>query len=197
MYLVQSESSSQILFYLLYISQSPRLTLYGNSTDCRVSVVIGRRWLIFGNLSLEIGNWSQGPWNLDLSPHTPGLYNQKILSSKDILIHHSPLFQQRSPFKILNFLIKTFSLFQFLSQEDFSSLQSWVEVNNKYIVKKIVLFLDWIFMEKIRVATQPILSLELVLGGEKVRVKKYSIPPTLTMIEGQTKEVELWHHLTV
>ena len=46
-------------------------------------------------------------------------------------------------------------------------------------------------MGKIRVATQPILSLELVLGGEKVRVKKYSIPPTLTMIEGQTKEVEL------
>ena len=38
-------------------------------------------------------------------------------------------------------------------------------------------------------ATRPVLSLELVLGGKKVRVKKSSLPPTLTMIEGQTKEV--------
>ena len=44
-------------------------------------------------------------------------------------------------------------------------------------------------MKKIRVATRPVLSLELVLGGKKVRVKKSSITPTLTMIEGQTKEV--------
>ena len=38
-------------------------------------------------------------------------------------------------------------------------------------------------------ATKPIISLELVLGGKKVRVKKSSPPPTLTMIDGQTKEV--------
>ena len=46
-----------------------------------------------------------------------------------------------------------------------------------------------ILLKKIRVATRPVLSLELVLGGKKVRVKKSSLPPTLTMIEGQTKEV--------
>jgi len=89
------------------VCSNTRLSLSGNSTDCRVSVVIGRR--------------DHGTWTCLLT-----------------------------------------------LQEDFSSLRSWVEI---------------------RVETRPILSLELVLGGKKVRVKKSSLPPTLNMIEGQTKEV--------
>jgi len=89
------------------VCSNTRLSLSGNSTDCRVSVVIGRR--------------DHGTWTCLLT-----------------------------------------------LQEDFSSLRSWVEI---------------------RVATRPVLSLELVLGGKKVRVSKSSQPPTLNMIEGQTKEV--------
>ena len=92
------------------IQTLPRLTLSGNSTDCKVSVTIGRR--------------DHGTWTCLL---TLQVRQQDTNTGRDA--DKDSKKYRLNTFTFLSFLIYKY-VFSDL-QEDFSSLRNWVEVNKR------------------------------------------------------------------